>query len=825
MKKVIFTIMMSCIAVLAMAQKTVITGVLVDSTLQEAEPYATVRIFKVGKQQKPAAMGLTDLEGRFRQEVNGSGKYIVQLSSVGKHDAIRQITLGKEQTIDLGTILISEDAQMLKGVEIIAQKPLVKMEVDKMSYNVQEDNDSKASTVLDMLRKVPMVTVDGEDNISVNGSSSFKVYVDGKPNMMMSSAPSQVFKAMPASMVKSIEVVTNPGAKYDAEGGAGVLNIVMNKEAASAMGGGSMDGYNGSIRAQAGNRSWGGSGFVSGQKGKLSFSANVMYNHATPGTTSTTMEREQLGANGSTMKMESTSKPKTPFTMGNLNLSYEVDSMSSIGLTAGITSFNMKNDGYSTTTMGGMLNGNGYSYGTTTGTKMSRTSFNGSLDYQRFLNKERTSSLTLTYQLTYAPTNNENDSKFDILSNDATWVDLTNRSSKNEERTTDHIFQADYTTPLSKSTTLNAGLKFSHRKATSDAKYYLADVYSEDLSSLYDYNNSILAGYAEFVSKFGKWGAKAGLRYEQTWQDVDYHLGNGDDFKTNYGNLVPSANLSYNITPTTNIGLTYNMRISRPGISYLNPYVDRSNPTALTYGNPDLKTEKTHSVGLVFNTFSSKLMLNVNLRHSFTDNAIEQYSFYDSNNLLNTTYDNTAKNHVTSLNVYANWLLHKNTRLFLNGGVDYSDMRSQALDLKNSGWHANAMVGLQQTLPANFKLGAYLITSTKRYSLQGWSTGFNMLTANISKTFFDDKLTLTLSGLTPLGNGGKLNIENYTHGKDFTNHMQINVPIQSFSFTIAYNFGNTKKQFKQRQTRVENDYIEHQSQGETINNAQMGGSN
>jgi hypothetical protein len=133
MKKVIFTIMMSCIAVLAMAQKTVITGVLVDSTLQEAEPYATVRIFKVGKQQKPAAMGLTDLEGRFRQEVNGSGKYIVQLSSVGKHDAIRQITLGKEQTIDLGTILISEDAQMLKGVEIIAQKPLVKMEGDKVA--------------------------------------------------------------------------------------------------------------------------------------------------------------------------------------------------------------------------------------------------------------------------------------------------------------------------------------------------------------------------------------------------------------------------------------------------------------------------------------------------------------------------------------------------------------------------------------------------------------------------------------------------------------------------------------------------------------------
>jgi hypothetical protein len=149
-------------------------------------------------------------------------------------------------------------------------------------------------------------------------------------------------------------------------------------------------------------------------------------------------------------------------------------------------------------------------------------------------------------------------------------------------------------------------------------------------------------------------------------------------------------------------------------------------------------------------------------------------------------------------------------------------MRSKALDLKNNGWHANAMVGLQQTLPANFKLGAYLITSTKRYNLQGWSTGFNILTANISKNFFDDKLTLTLSGMTGIGNGGKLNIENYSHGKDFTNHMQIKVPMQSFSFSIAYNFGNTKKQFRQHQSRVENDYIEHQSQSETINSAQMG---
>lgn len=734
--------------------------------------------------------------------------------------AVATVMMAQENNTNVNdSVTWSKD---LDGVTVTRMRRLVKADADKLSYDVKNDEDAKASTVLDMLRKVPMVSVDGEDNITVNGSSSFKVYVDGKPNMMMSSAPSQVFKSMPASMVKSIEVVTNPGAKYDAEGGAGVLNIVMNKEMMTMMGGGeSLNGYNGTLRVQAGNRQLGGSAFVSGQQGKLSYSTNITYSKQTPGTTTTTMEREQTGAMSSTMISESESKMKMPFTMGNLTLGYELDAKSSIGLTAGITSFNMNSDGLTKTTFGGGMYGTGFSYGNTNDTKMRRTSFNGSLDYQRFLNDARTSSLTLTYQLTYAPTKSEMESGFD-QSTTFPGMDLTDRYSENKERTTDHIFQMDYTTPLGTANTLNAGLKYSFRRATSDADYYLQGVYSDLMSSEYKYNNSILAGYAELVSRFGNFSSKAGLRYEQTWQDVSYQLGKGNDFSTHYGNLVPSASLSYSLNPATNIALTYNMRISRPGITYLNPYVDRSNPTMLSYGNPDLDTEKSHNIGLAFNSFSAKMMFSVNLRHSFTDNAIESYSFYDSNNLLNTTYDNTAKNHMTSLNAYVNWLVHKNTRLFLNGAVDYSDMRSKALDIQNHGWHANVMAGLQQTLPWNIKLSAYVITSTKSYNLQGWSSGFNMLTGTLSKSFFDDKLTISVMGLTGLGNGGALAINSYSEGKDFTNKMDIKVPMQSVSVTVSYTFGNTKKQFMQRRSRIESDYIEHQSSGEAINSVGSG---
>ena len=810
MKKTIFVIMMSFVATLAMAQKTVVTGVLVDSTFQEPEPYATVRIFKSDKQQKPVSMGLTDLEGHFRQEVNGSGKYIVQMSSVGKKDAIRKITIGKEKTIDLGTILISEDAQMLQGVEIVAQKPLVKMEVDKMSYNVAEDEDSKSNTVLDMLRKVPMVTVDGQDNISVNGSSSFKVYVDGMPNVMFSSNPSMVFKSMPASAVKSIEVITNPGAKYDAEGAAGVLNIVMNKQDPQAAQ--NMNGYNGTIRATAGIRQLGGSAFISGQQGKLSYSANVMTSYNMPGNTTT--EMEQIQNNGTSQTLTSENKVRTPFTMGNLTLGYQLDSMSMINFTASVNNMSIKSNGTTLTTIGGVPYGDAFSYGSTTDMKNSRTSFSGSLDYQRFFNKEHTQSLALTYQLMYSPATTKMNNDFDTASE---YIDLTNRYSENKDKTTNHIFQVDYTMPLGTGHSLSLGSKLQLHDATSDSKYYLMDIYDPSTSSEYEYKNTILAGYGEYTGKWNKFSMKAGVRYEYTWQDVDYKLGNGEDFKTNYGNLVPSANLQYNLGTGSNLGLTYNMRISRPGISYLNPYVDKTNPIALTYGNPNLDVEKTHNLSLVYNMFTSKIMLNLNLHHNFTDNGISQYSFYDNNNLLNTTYGNVVKSHQTGMNAYVNYLVTKNTRLFMNGSVNYIDLRSDALGQSNSGWTANIMAGVQQTLPWNLKLSAFAIASTKNYTLQGWSGGFNLLTASISKSLFNDKLNLSISGMTGLNNGGSIMIESSSHGQNFTSHTKVKVPIYGVSFTVSYTFGNSKVSSKQHQSRIQNDYIEQQSQGEIIN--------
>ena len=818
-KTFIAAVVMMTMSSTAMAQTTV-KGVLMDETLGESEPFATVRVFKAGKTDKPVAMFLTDEDGKFSQEVKGKGKFDIVFSSVGKEELKQTVTLGQENPLDLGTLYLKENATMLQGVEIVAQKPLVKMDVDKMSYNVAEDEDSKSNTVLDMLRKVPMVTVDGQDNITVNGSSSFKVYVDGLPNVMFSSNPSMVFKSMPATAVKSIEVMTNPGAKYDAEGATGILNIVMNKmDMAGGAGAQSMNGYNGTLRASAGNKQLGASAFVNGQQGKLSYSVNVMTSYNKPGNTTTEMEQTQVGQAGTSQLMTSENNVKTPFTMGSLTLGYQIDPMSVLNLNAQVNSMTMKSTGTSLTTMGGNAYGDGFSYGSTTDMKNSRTSFSGSLDYQRFFNKERTQSIALTYQLNYSPAKTESTNNFEASS---TYIDLTDRYSENKDKTLNHIFQVDYTMPLGTGQTLSLGGKLQLHDATSDSKYYLENVYNPSASSEYEYKNSILAGYGEYAGNFGKFGAKAGLRYEYTWQDVEYHLGNGEDFKTSYGNLVPTASLQYNLGTGSNLGLTYNMRISRPGISYLNPYVDQTNPIAISYGNPDLDVEKNHNLSLVYNMFTSKLMVNLNLHHNFVDNAISQYSFYDNNNILNTTYGNVVQRHQTGLSAYVNYLLTKNTRLFVNGSINYTDLRSDVLDQSNSGWTANAMIGLQQTLPWDLKLSAFAITSTKNYTLQGWSGGFNMLTASLSKSLLKDKLTIGVQGILGLNGGGKLNIESETRGKDFISHTNIKVPIYGVTFTVSYTFGNSKMMSKQHTSRVQSDFIEQQSQGEMLNSVGSG---
>lgn len=804
------------------AQTTIIKGLLLDSVTHEGEPYATVRVYKGTNTKGSAdAMSVTDEQGHVSQSVSGRGLYTVVLSSVGRKTIMKGVNLSGQRSVDLGTMYIEDDAQQLEGVTVVAQKPLVKMTTDKTTYDVQSDVDSKSQTVLDMLRKVPMVTVDGQDNIQVKGSSSFKVYVDGKPSIMFSSNPSQIFKSMPASAVKSIEVETNPGAKYDAEGTGGILNIVM----ADAQNGDkqSMNGYNGSIRASIYNHNWNGSVFVSGQQGKLTYSANVFTSQTFPMSTRVSFDRttnQQSG--GYDMSYYQESKSRTPFAMGHLSLGYAIDSMQQIDATVGMTRFALKNNGHPTTTFSGGTFGDGFSYSNLFDMKQRNFSIDASLDYQRFLNKAKTSSITLTYLFNNSPNHNSTRTTYDSLSvpgmAQAMPLSLVDMYSDVHARGTEHIGQIDYVTPLgSEKHTLSAGAKFTARTNHSDSRYYNivdgSDVYNSDNSSEYRNNVDILAGYAEYSGTFGIFSTRLGARYEQTWERVKFEHGAGDNFHRNYGNFVPTASFTWSLAAATNIGLSYSMRIVRPGISYLNPYVDRSNPTMLTYGNPDLDVEKSHNINLVFNHFSSKFVINATLSQNFCNNQIYQYSFMDGA-ILNQTYGNIVKNRYTSGDIFASWSPTTKTRLMGNFSLGYTDTRSDRLAYSNSGWSASGFINFQQTLWWDLKWSIGAFAKTKDVSLQGLGGEMNMMYTTLAKDIIKDKLNVSLMFVTPFSN--RLHINNETFNDDFNQRMRIGVDMRSIGLTVTWNFGNTKRMFQQRQSKASSDFSEHQTGGQQM---------
>ena len=734
-------------------------------------------------------------------------------------------TLEGQETLDLGDILIQDDVEALKGASVMAQRNLVKMEVDRMSYNVAEDVDARTSTVLKMLRKVPMVTVDGQDNITVNGSSNFQVTVDGKPSQMFSANPAQIFKMMPASSIKDIQVITNPGVRYDAEGVGGVLNLVTNRDEAGARN--LTDGYFGSVRAMGSTRGGGGGLFVSQQKGKfaVSLNGNGMYMKM-PGTTSD-MTREMLAPASGTTRTHSESAMTLPMLMGNLSASYEADARNLVSVTAGLMHFGSTMDGLTATTMSGASYGPGFGYEGTTFTRMGSNSITAGIDYQHLWADNPNRNFVLSYQFAATPgtTVMENTFRADA----AGGLDLTNRKTDGRQGATDHTVQADFITPLGLRSTLSTGAKVIARHNSSFQQNYLWDGAAWALNPYgsldYHYYNRIGALYTEYKLAAGPVSLLAGARYEHTWQAVTYAAGQGNDFKTQYGSLVPTASVQWNLGMTSNLGLSYNMRISRPGISYLNPYVDVSDPTVRSYGNGSLEVERGHNISLVYNLYSPKWILNLTLRESLVLNGISPYSFYDEDKILHMTFGNIVNSSVTGLNVFANWNASPRTRIFLNGGLNYSDFRSAVLEQQNSGLSYNAMLGIQQALPLDFQLSANVIAMGRSYSLQGWSTGMSMGMAGLTKTFLDNRLGISINYTLPLSGCKGLEMRSYTAGKDFRSESVNIIPMQNLNLSISWSFGRQGGAHVKntRTTILNDDVLNAESTTESLGTSLMGG--
>ena len=754
-----------------------VNGIVVDSLSLEPEPMVTIRIMQQDN-DTPVALGTTDDNGVFSIELKGKGQFTLMITAIGRNTLTRDFTVTSSQSdINLGTLKLAESAEALEDVVVAVQRPIVKMEGDKIAYSVKDDPDAKTNTVLEMLRKVPMVTVDGEDNIKVNGSSSFQVYMNGKPSAMLSGNPKETLKAIPATIVKNIEVLTNPGAKYDAEGVGGILNIITDQQEG-------MTGYTGSVSAQFGNRINGGDAYIMVQKDKLTLSANVHEGYMKTPEVKSVMSREQFD-NNQHIDNDITLTGGANTLFSTIDATYVFDESNT--MTATVNVMDIRNDSKMAFTTDISNNGTplvSYSQVNDNDTKL--TSVNASVDYTHTFGDNPQHNITAAYRVSTQPRTNDASTEYSIES-------MPDYDQRDKNNMLENTLQLDYTKPLNAHNTIELGGKYVWRNSTS----------TSDLLD-YQHKSSIGALYGVYGLSLNKYSLKGGIRYEHTAQDVTYKKGSGDDFSLNYDNLVPNLTLSYSPTPTQNLSLGYNMRISRPGISVLNPYRNTQDINNVTYGNPELDVEKVNNVQTTYNYYSLNLMLNATLLYSYQDNGIEQYSYYNDN-VLYSTYANIGRRQNTSFSLFASWAVTPKTRLTINSTTSYLDLSSGELGYKNSGWQESFMVNLQQNLPWGMKLSAMYMVNTPTVSLQGKVSGMNMHTLGVTKTCLDERLSISINTVNIFHS--QMKMDTTTEGKDFVSRNANSIEMASVIGSVTYRFGDLKMK-KQQRSEIDSDVYE-----------------
>lgn len=769
-----------------------VSGMYVDSLTMQPVPFATVVITPEGA-AKPEKAFVTDIDGSFAETTKRNGRYVLSVTLIGNKPVnVPFVADGNE--VKLGTLYAVEENHNIKAVTVVAQKPIIKAEVDKISYDVSADPEAEAKNLLDMLRKMPLVTVDGDDNIKVNGSSSFVFHLNGRPTKMFDNEPGQTLRSIPASAVKNLQVITSPGAKYDAEGVGGIINIVMSM-------GSSLDGATATVSLQGGLPTNIGGGInAMVRKGKFTASANgfMMHKDVEGGSYENNFQTAPFdGTNGSFTR--STLNTIQNFRMLNLDMSYEIDTLRMLTAT-----LNMRGGGYDATIDNIRLRSvvNGKEVGSQVANVLNNSDWGGnevSLNYERKINRNHI--LTLSYKYDFTPDLGSESSTMTTMKTGTVFGNTQDQKSDDNSKVSEHAAQLDYTGTFNESNSIEAGLKYTLRNNTSDSRvdfYQLLTNHSvtdsTNISSL-DHEQSIMALYGAYNYKYKAFALKAGLRVERSEFDAEgIYNDRKVPFNTTVTDYVPSLFMAYNLAPTQTIKASYNMRIMRPSVKYLNPYRNYSSPYTVAYGNVELDSELHHNWSLSFSSFGRRVMVNAELSYNMCDNAIVNYFTLNPDNVQESTYDNYGRTQSVGLGFFGNFTFTRSTTMWINGNVNYHNMENTNNGATAEGVQAQVFMGVNQTLPAEVRLGFFCGAISKPINLQSEGAAMSFHGISLSKSFLNDRLSASVSGNNIFH--PRLKFETTTIVGDSRNQTINELKAWNLRFSVSYRFGDLKASVK-----------------------------
>ncbi len=690
----------------------------------------------------------------------------------------------------------STKTKKLEEVVVTQRRQLIKNDIDKLTYDVQHDKTAQTKTTLEILKKIPLVTVDGQENIRVQGSTSFKVYRNGHPDPSLSGQNlKDILKAIPASTIKRIEVITDPGAKYDAEGTTAILNIVM-------MSNTKLQGVSGNVNSNIDSHGSVRLGtYLTTKVGKLTTTVN--YNYANQNKNQTENYREEAYNYVKTGEhTHEYGKNSTGATIhfGNINASYEIDSLNL--MTASTNFFGYKADANTQSTNERWDKNNQLIYKfnndmTTPG--YSYVNLGGRFDYQHKTHLDG-EVLTLSYMLAATRQHTTFRQAYSNMVNFP--VSYTSYDRNTRERFTEHTFQIDYVRPFGKHHKIESGTKYilRYNNSTSLMDYQGT---TPDMESKFKHNAQVAAAYLSYILTAGKWAARAGLRYELTHMKASYPDGSNADFHTNLNDWVPSASLQYKISDGQTLKLSYNTSINRPGINYLNPAVI-STPTTESFGNANLGSSRNQKLQLAYMLVAPKFTLQLNPYYSFTNNGIA-HIMYEQNHKNVYTYQNILKSKVFGISSYTEWTPFTGTSFTLNASMRYARITLPTPSIKNSGCGGGIYFNWEQKIPWKLTLstslgGEYGNRVYNPYAIEGHWFYYDF---TLTRRFLKDKLTVSLSAESPFIKE-RSSTYRIIQG-DYTGYERAVMKPKRFGIRLSWNFGKLRASVKKAERSIQND--------------------
>ncbi|QHL89016.1 TonB-dependent receptor [Nibribacter ruber] len=738
-----------------------VSGVVTDSTTNKAVEFATISLVSTAT-GKPVDGTVTDDRGRFTLNRVAFGTYTVQVSFIGYNTYTRSaFTVSeKDSEVELGNIVLKPVQNKLREVTVVGEKPLVEDKVDRMVYNAEQDITNIGGTASDVLKKVPSLTVDLDGNVQLRGSSNVRVLINNKPSSIMANSVADALRQIPSDMIKTVEVITSPSAKYDAEGSAGIINIITKKN--------TLYGVNGSVNASAGNRNANGNGNINIRRGKFGFNANLGTHQQYNNKNENELERflfalpathpeHDPASFSSTLLQQGTSQRQGGGVFGQIGFDADLDSSNSI--TAGVNLYR------------GRFNSSGFQSSftdftdntttpdryveTTSENKNQHNSLDLNLGYTHIFKPQQ--ELAVLGQWTNGGMNTSSNLDNALDHND--FLDNLVRNT-NEGFNREMTYQVDYTHPFQNKTLLEVGTKAILRHAESDAIYRDIDLDTDqttERANSFGYDQDVYATYASYGFKALKnYNIKSGVRFEYTNLQANYIAPVMPSFKDNYSNLIPNVMVSRTFKSQT-VRAGYTQRIQRPQIWYLNPYVNTTDKINYSFGNPELSPELTHSYELGYSNYFKTSSVNVSLYWRQTNNAIENVRRIvgeegalpaspevewrkDGNSY--TTFYNIGKNATYGLSFSGNTKPIPAWNVGGSVNLNYIDLKSNLQN--NAALQYSFNVNTGYDFGKGLALQAFGSYSSPRPSIQGKFSGFYYSSVSVKKDLWDKKGSISV---------------------------------------------------------------------------------